>query len=158
MEIEELIVGEQYVFVNCYDSGTMHVGLCIFGGIFKDNTSILKNPPQTSPRMVTVHLNGLTSKLTITQYPTLIYWDQGNVMGWDYLSTYLGEPRCINHSIVVPLKYWEDDPHFHVVDWKNPNYVVERKIGPRIKMGVEADWEQKLRAKRDVAMAKALGF
>ncbi len=152
LEPEELVVGEQYVFV--FQGGaSLSYDLYIFGGIIKDNQSIIKNPPDTSPPTVTIHPKGLMAQ-DFAEYrdPTFMYWRTPN-RGWDNLSTYLSEPlanrRC---SIIVPEKHWKDDPHFY-------DDVVERKISQTPKgLQIEADWEQKMRTKRDIAMAKALGF
>ena len=56
------------------------------------------------------------------------------------------------HCIMVPDTAWAADPVMHVVDWINPDDTVVR---------VGGDWtseEAKLRAKRDAAMRKTLGF
>jgi len=162
---EELVVGENYVFVTESEIQRF-INLCQFGGIFNDNT-ILENRPNTTPPTVTIHMNGLNISIhggiLYMGYPTLIYWEQipNDVIfhGWDRLSAYLGEEceAVLNgHSIIVPEKYWIDDSRFHVLDWVNPDKIIERKICTTPKSAV--DIEKELRAKRDRAMAKVFGF
>jgi hypothetical protein len=159
LEASELVKDEEYVFVSISDGGGNWVETHLFGGAFKDSGDIVKNPPRiASPPIMTIHLDGKHPDFKNKDEPIFVYWKK--FTGWDWMSTYLGDtnttnPLIDNHAI-IPKKHWDNDPKLHVLDWENPDDVVERKI--HTSSNVDMDWEQKINARRDAAMAKAFGF
>lgn len=158
LEAEELIVGNRYAFVSNHN-GPMppFIHFYVFGGIIEGDSSTYKRSI-TTPPTVTVHLDGKTSRNAyILQSPTLMYWREPDT-NWDCLATFLGpqESDLLNLcSIVVPEQRWNDDPKIHVLDWENPNDIIERKIDVKDN---DEDWEAKINVKRDAVMARAFGF
>ncbi len=164
LKVDELVVGERYTLII-----QTHLSLSfivyVFGGIIKDNLSIINNQPETNPRTLTVHSKGLrydgVNSLVSANLPTLICWPskKGFSIDWDYVESYFGELEDVVdvHMIVVSEEHWKNDPQLHVLDWKNPDDVIERKIGKTHKV-VSGDWEQQVNAKRDAAMADFFGF
>ncbi|KKN91142.1 hypothetical protein LCGC14_0220070 [marine sediment metagenome] len=164
LEADELIIGERYALILSTYHGLNFMAY-VFGGIIKDNLSAINNPPITDPRTFTIHFKGLRNdgvdSLLPARLPTIVCWPsrKGFHIDWDYVETYFGEKEdCKDtHAIVVSERHWADDPKIHVLDWENPNDVIERKIGKTNKV-VSGDWEQQVNAKRDAAMADFFGF
>ena len=156
LEANELIKDEEYVFTYLYkDKSRISSNTYLFGGVFKDSKGVIENPPNLLKQgIVTIHLDGVHPLINPRDKPILVYWKKILDIGWDWLSTYLGDidienPSIIDRHIVVLQKHWKDDPKIY-------DDVVERKI--HVVSNIDMNWEQKINAKRDAAMAKAFGF
>lgn len=166
LEASELIKDELYSFITAdqsHKSGTHYsVDTYIFGGTFKDSKDIIKNPPKLFKQsIVTIHLDGVYPDMPVPRdKPLFVYWRNYH-NGWDNMSTYLGDIDIENlladvHHIIVSQKHWADDSKIHVLDWKNPDDVIKRKI--HVFSNIDMNWEQRINVKRDNALAYFFGF
>lgn len=158
LEVEELIVGNCYAFVSRQSIfKSPCIDLYVFDGVIEGDSSDYKRSITTT-NAVTIHLDGQTPRSNIIDRgsPTLIFWTERGA-DWDFLRTYLGKHSAgdASHCIVVPEQRWKDDPKIYVLDWENPDDIIERKID--VKDSGE-DWEKRINAKRDAAMAGFFGF
>jgi len=111
--------------------------------------------PRAGAEIVTVHQDGWSETGDKGDRPTLTYWTAGREKksifwrGWDHVITYLGSPEPVSshspghHCIVVPEDRWLADPMLHVL--ADPGLRTPDDDSP-------ADFERRMRAKRDKAM------
>jgi len=113
--------------------------------------TLLDSAPRAGTKILTVHLDGWSEQGDTGDCPTLSYWAErgGRVVwdGWDEANTYCldSNPRPKpylkgdHHCIVVPESDWLADPRLHaaVADLTSES---------------PADFERRMRAKRDEAM------
>jgi len=114
-------------------------------------------PRHCGDGFVSVHMDGwVSSSSTPLSEPTLVYWDpDGRREDYDPAWCFLGERELGTITcLVVPSAEWAADRRVHVVDWVNPDDTVARSASA-------AAWtteEARLKARRDRAMRRALGF
>ncbi len=165
LNVDELIVGQNYTFATGYRSGEFMNG---FRGIFCGMINGYRDTnPDARPEtfinqsvldsidseccLVTIHMNGWTRYSPADDNdPILVYWGPD---GWDKLDTYIGSQAsggCI--SIVVPHNHWENDSQIYLNPIeRHPDMCKNTASAPD-------DWEVKIKSKRDAAMAKMFGF
>ncbi len=187
MDVTELTIGARYAFVSSYRGITyqdIDVTMRLMVGVMSNTakqasqrgSDLMKfqNPgqrgffgtlpleallnddfgPHAGAEIVTVHQDGWNERGDRGDQPTLTYWAEIGHMwrGWDHVSTYFGplEPKpksthdIHNHCIVVPEDRWLADPRLHAA-------VEPDDVSP-------ADFEQRMRSKRDKAMRRLLGY
>ena len=156
MDIDELVVGETYVFAGTeYEYGSW-VDYLVFGGIVDDSKNahdqaslkVFVDPPKTEKSIFLIHRDGW-NRFGGSDVPTITYWRGDG--SWDKLTTFFG-PRDDRDArneflyIIVPIQYWSDDPQIY-------NHPVERLLNVERVMT-----EAEMKKRYDKAMAKALGF
>lgn len=160
LDANELIIGQFYMLVSDkIVSGFLKFPF-VFGGIVKNSNrkyntngrAFVSSLIASRKRYITIHMDGWNGR-DYSDCPTLIYW-QGSDNAYDFLSGFIGPITCATHltNIIVPEQHWLNDPKVY-------DGVVERH--PSVCKGdvdTPADWEKKMKLKRDAAMAKAIGF
>lgn len=158
MEIDELVKGNQYIFTGVFKGQYSDIiSSYFFGGTLKNNNDVCENSLPKEYTM-TIHLDGINSLFEPVDKPTFIFW-RAHYVWWSFLCSYMDDNSPDSHLIIVPKEYWDNDPKIHVIDWKNPDDVIERKsLGVSMDVDMDIVWEKRINARRDRAMAKALGF
>ncbi len=175
MELSEMIVGKNYTFIFHIKGCRIDAECRMFGGIIKGSYKTAKQRGYDldhcninlkcfmdliKDQVVTVHMDGWTKHLKKPlSEPISIYWDDGYEIGYDSLNSWVGPEEYLEDedcSIVVPSRHWNNDPVIHVLDWINPDCVVNRVCDQKIENA--SDWEIKMKNKKHDAMRKMLGF
>lgn len=95
---------------------------------FTGDTDVASGIPPAD--IVTIHTDGIRNPNDLDSTidaTTIMYWRADGTSSWDLLETFLsGGPTTRRHCLIVPEPEWDADPHVHVLDWVNPDDVVER--------------------------------
>jgi len=172
----EMIVGEEYSLISQRSRGGIEdVSNYFFGGLMEDSLTTAKNRnydlrtkdikpvaftdtqgKNVVKNILTVHMDGwysIGNKSSSMGVETIQYWRKDRVSGYDILSTFfVKEDQNDWCYLVLPTKKWNDDPKIHVLDWINPNDIIERLSV--CQTTIPLDWEQAAKKKQNELWAK----